>query len=418
MKGQGKREFPEENPLPTCGKFGVARPGISTHADTWCEGGEVKPSGRSPLRHTDVTTVAQAGAAPAGLQESSWVVCPSPPIPRDVSLHGTERDKGRECLAGMTLTNQGDVVKQSYGVGEGGEMRTVSPPLLIRHVRRGFSHLRALTKQPVGSHLQTLNQDARGIVTTHSDEAICRNPLRRPAVGNEHVKQRTDIGRRHSGREVFLIRLSPREDIDNRVPEAGCGNMIKVGTSHADTKVSLAFGKQRVSLILAVSHIFRDKAPAGLPSLVKGDSSPFGDTRPDARISGPANISPGFSQVGIVPDDAVGRSSFPRPCIPTLLHSRFISPSSALKTSSLNSTHVTPTRSSCLREYETALTSNLVHVVYDSRVVSKAVQCWDTETCPAQPASSLYPIFTLRLKHCYVLLVCSADLRVPRVKQE
>ncbi|KAJ8877790.1 hypothetical protein PR048_022246 [Dryococelus australis] len=51
----------------------------------------------------------------------------------------------------------------------------------------------------------------------------------------------------------------------------------------------------------------------------------------------PDRVTPGFSSVGIVPDDSVGRwvfsgiSRFPRPCIPALLHSHIFSPSSAPK---------------------------------------------------------------------------------------
>ncbi|KAJ8885846.1 hypothetical protein PR048_012052 [Dryococelus australis] len=53
----------------------------------------------------------------------------------------------------------------------------------------------------------------------------------------------------------------------------------------------------------------------------------------------PGRVTPGFSQVGIVLDDTADRrvfsgiSRFPRPRIPVLLHSRFISPSWALTTS-------------------------------------------------------------------------------------
>ncbi|KAJ8876970.1 hypothetical protein PR048_021422 [Dryococelus australis] len=53
----------------------------------------------------------------------------------------------------------------------------------------------------------------------------------------------------------------------------------------------------------------------------------------------PGGVTPGFSPVGIVPDDAAGRlifsgiSRFPRPFIPALLHTHLASPSSALKTS-------------------------------------------------------------------------------------
>ncbi|KAJ8869291.1 hypothetical protein PR048_030864 [Dryococelus australis] len=56
--------------------------------------------------------------------------------------------------------------------------------------------------------------------------------------------------------------------------------------------------------------------------------------------SNPGRATPRFSNVGIVSADAAGRrvfsagiSRFPCPCIPTLLHSQLISPSSALKTS-------------------------------------------------------------------------------------
>ncbi|KAJ8872705.1 hypothetical protein PR048_026318 [Dryococelus australis] len=49
----------------------------------------------------------------------------------------------------------------------------------------------------------------------------------------------------------------------------------------------------------------------------------------------PGRAASGFSQVGIVRDYAAGRriSRFPHPCIPAMLHSHLISPSSALKTS-------------------------------------------------------------------------------------
>ncbi|KAJ8876012.1 hypothetical protein PR048_023920 [Dryococelus australis] len=57
-------------------------------------------------------------------------------------------------------------------------------------------------------------------------------------------------------------------------------------------------------------------------------------------------VVPGFSHVGIVPDDAAGWqvftgiSRFPRPCILSLLHTHFSSPSSALKTSILRAAQI------------------------------------------------------------------------------
>ncbi|KAJ8878096.1 hypothetical protein PR048_022563 [Dryococelus australis] len=55
----------------------------------------------------------------------------------------------------------------------------------------------------------------------------------------------------------------------------------------------------------------------------------------------PGRVTPGFSQVGIMPDDAAGRrvlsriSRFPHPYIPALLHTHLISPQSAPKTAML-----------------------------------------------------------------------------------
>ncbi|KAJ8871180.1 hypothetical protein PR048_027486 [Dryococelus australis] len=62
----------------------------------------------------------------------------------------------------------------------------------------------------------------------------------------------------------------------------------------------------------------------------------------------PSAVAPGFSHVGIVPDDAAGQrifsgiSHFPRRCIPVLLHYHLSSPSSALNKSMLRATHIPP----------------------------------------------------------------------------
>ncbi|KAJ8881530.1 hypothetical protein PR048_018012 [Dryococelus australis] len=47
--------------------------------------------------------------------------------------------------------------------------------------------------------------------TTHCEKARCRNPLHRPAIGDEYTKPRGDIGQRHAGRR----RPSRREDRRN-----------------------------------------------------------------------------------------------------------------------------------------------------------------------------------------------------------
>ncbi|KAJ8896411.1 hypothetical protein PR048_001755 [Dryococelus australis] len=66
----------------------------------------------------------------------------------------------------------------------------------------------------------------------------------------------------------------------------------------------------------------------------------------DEQGSIPGQVTPRFSQMGIVPDDATGQrvfskiSRFPRPSTPTLLHSQLTSPSSTLKTSLLRATQI------------------------------------------------------------------------------
>ncbi|KAJ8895353.1 hypothetical protein PR048_000685 [Dryococelus australis] len=60
----------------------------------------------------------------------------------------------------------------------------------------------------------------------------------------------------------------------------------------------------------------------------------------------PVRVIPGFSHVGIMPDDAAGRrvfsgiSRFLRPFVPALLHTHLISPSSVLKTSLLRAAQI------------------------------------------------------------------------------
>ncbi|KAJ8868824.1 hypothetical protein PR048_030365 [Dryococelus australis] len=71
----------------------------------------------------------------------------------------------------------------------------------------------------------------------------------------------------------------------------------------------------------------------------------------------PELATPGFSQVGIVPDDAAGRRVFSGisrspPCIPVLFHSQFISPSSALKIPLLSASRISLHATQLKREKE------------------------------------------------------------------
>ncbi|KAJ8867415.1 hypothetical protein PR048_031216 [Dryococelus australis] len=76
--------------------------------------------------------------------------------------------------------------------------------------------------------------------------------------------------------------------------------------------------------------------PVGAAATMWLDYSPPHLGKPGSISS---RVAPGFSQVGIVPDDAADRpvfsgiSRFPRPCVPAPLHTRLASPSSAAKAS-------------------------------------------------------------------------------------
>ncbi|KAJ8894348.1 hypothetical protein PR048_006976 [Dryococelus australis] len=87
------------------------------------------------------------------------------------------------------------------------------------------------------------------------------------------------------------------------------------------------------------------------PAVSRGFPPSSGERSPLASHRGepgsiPGRATPGFSRVGIVPDDAARRrvfseiSRFPRPCISALLHSQVLLPSSALKTSLLRAAQI------------------------------------------------------------------------------
>ncbi|KAJ8868823.1 hypothetical protein PR048_030364 [Dryococelus australis] len=57
-----------------------------------------------------------------------------------------------------------------------------------------------LTKVSPTGNRKFFAMDASGIATTHCEKASCRNPLHRPAIGDEYAKRRDDIGQRHGGR--------------------------------------------------------------------------------------------------------------------------------------------------------------------------------------------------------------------------
>ncbi|KAJ8875393.1 hypothetical protein PR048_023288 [Dryococelus australis] len=96
----------------------------------------------------------------------------------------------------------------------------------------------------------------------------------------------------------------------------------------------------------------------------------------------------GFSHVGIVPDDFAGRwifsgiSRFPRPCIPALLHSHFTSPSSALKISLLRAAQISELISTRLRGRCKQAVDRLGEVSVRWRYFSETLSCDHTKVTP------------------------------------
>ncbi|KAJ8869295.1 hypothetical protein PR048_030869 [Dryococelus australis] len=104
----------------------------------------------------------------------------------------------------------------------------------------------------------------------------------------------------------------------------------------------------------------------------------------------PGRITPGFSHVEIVPDDADGRRVFSRfSRIPRPFHSGAAphSPRFTLVVS---------------QDLDVQSNPNLFTHPNESPAYVTVVQCWDTETSSAQPAKSLYPILTLRIQEAAI----------------
>ncbi|KAJ8895579.1 hypothetical protein PR048_000915 [Dryococelus australis] len=105
---------------------------------------------------------------------------------------------------------------------------------------------------------------------------------------------------------------------------------IEFISSSVAVKVSLSnkWHKRRQDLNTSLTkHVF--SCNVGVAVAERFDCSP---------PNNPDQVTPRFSKLGIVPDDAAGRrvflgiSRFPHPFTPALLHTHFIAPSSALRT--------------------------------------------------------------------------------------
>ncbi|KAJ8869208.1 hypothetical protein PR048_030780 [Dryococelus australis] len=99
----------------------------------------------------------------------------------------------------------------------------------------------------------------------------------------------------------------------------------------------------------------------------------------EATGSTPGEDIPGFSHVGIVLDHSSGRrifsgiSRFSRPYIPALLHSHFSSPSSALETSMLRATQISPLHSNINIYYFYQRAQHFIHFTLDAQRLQSLV---------------------------------------------
>ncbi|KAJ8866215.1 hypothetical protein PR048_032058 [Dryococelus australis] len=113
----------------------------------------------------------------------------------------------------------------------------------------------------------------------------------------------------------------------------------------------------------------------------------------------PGRGQSGFTQVGIVPDDAAGRrvflgiSRFPCPCIPALLLTHFVSPSSTLKTLLLRAAQMlSPILRHCGNYTATSTRNNIVGFVRRADICSRLPGELEDTLCS-----------------CFVFVLCDSD---------
>ncbi|KAJ8888164.1 hypothetical protein PR048_007651 [Dryococelus australis] len=126
-----------------------------------------------------------------------------------------------------------------------------------------------------------------------------------------------------------------------------------------DSAEEIKTGWERETQVLAVLRVLRGLLQ--FPGCRYGHRAPDIGARVAHMLRVPAShqgesgsihdgVTPGFSNVGIVPDEVTGRwvfsgiSRFPGPCIPATLHAHLISPTSAPKTSRYNTNYGTSVR--------------------------------------------------------------------------
>ncbi|KAJ8868657.1 hypothetical protein PR048_030196 [Dryococelus australis] len=135
---------------------------------------------------------------------------------------------------------------------------------------------------------------------------------------------------------VYLIRIDTGQELLNCISEAGmisCGKQVNLLASHLGKVGSIP---SRVTPGFLQVGIVPDNF-AVLPNVTvaKKASCRIGIVRPrNSKPKGRRSLSVLCRRV------FSGISLFPHPCIPALLHSHFISPSSALKTLLLRATHI------------------------------------------------------------------------------
>ncbi|KAJ8873450.1 hypothetical protein PR048_024267 [Dryococelus australis] len=218
--------------------------------------------------------------------------------------------------------------------GEKGDPREPPPPLQISGIVRHDSHMRKSGSDPAGGlspvRLGGTRADPK-VSAAEDSKCVCKagftaNPSR-PAVRHPSVNHVTNsqsevaINSIHPSKPWKSLTFNGRTAMNFRRTHEVCLQIARLGDGRTDGRTDGRDG------LLSVSARHKEAVMVLLSQ---------------RRL----RFAPGFSHVGILPGDAAGRrvisaiSRFPRPSIPSLLHSHFASPLSALKTAMLRASQI------------------------------------------------------------------------------
>ncbi|KAJ8870508.1 hypothetical protein PR048_029531 [Dryococelus australis] len=229
------------------------------------------------------------------------------------------RDKAESCPT-VDEFNEEDIVDFQFEVMK-----------LIRDIRKKRSN----SGMPPQRTQHSFNQYALHAYQTVGGPSTYRMP---------HASSTTSVATSHDTPWMDRQIRHPVNSPVQHSRDAMCFQSYTSPASTADSKTQLtSFRPPAVPMDTGTRFFFRPDGITVPAKILVVDRSPDVVRLLASHLSEPSSIpvvvTPGFSHVGIVPDDATGRrvssgiSHFPHPCTLALLYTHLTSPSSALKTS-------------------------------------------------------------------------------------